>query len=97
MSDEDVAFYIRTFWSAILSAPWPKDDLIELGKLAYTKTPLSDVPEKTFFKLLPHLKLVARTFHDLLEARLTSQHTSSPPEAKQPSPTVPETKGTTGE
>lgn len=94
MSDEDTAFYIRAFWSAILSAPWPKDDLIELGKLAYAKTKLSDVPEKTFYRLLPHLKTVAQTFHDELEARPLPAATSpTPPAAPFPTPPAKEPSG----
>lgn len=79
--NEDLVFYIRSFWQAIVSAPWNRNDLIDLGKQVYAKVSLSDVDEKLFSRLLPRLKAVASTFKQLVDDRYFTVPKHALPEA----------------
>lgn len=81
--NEDLVFYIRSVWTALVSAPWPKDDLIALGKLVYAKIAISAVDEKLFGRLLPNLRTVAVTFKRLVDER-GSASPASPAPATEP-------------
>jgi hypothetical protein len=61
LSREESAFFIKTIWEALLAPAWTRDDLIELGKVIFTKIPLNHLPDQTFSKLLPYLQTMANT------------------------------------
>ena len=46
---------IRTLWEALHAPKWTRDDLIDLGKAIFAKTPLKNLDPDKFDKLLPHL------------------------------------------
>lgn len=70
MSKEDLAFFVNTIWSSLLVPSWLRDDLIELGKAVYAKTPLAKLDDKKFAQLLPFLKVVAESLGDKIYTKL---------------------------
>lgn len=85
----DVAFLINALWTSLLAPPWPKNDLIEVGKLIYAKVELKDVDGSLFNRLLPSLSAAATTLGQKI-LQLKSPPTPRQEQAASPSPS-PET------
>jgi len=83
---EDVAFLIRALWSSLLTPAWPKDDLIEFGKLIFSKIQLKEMDEALFARLLPKLSQVAKSLRHQIMQREPS---ASPAPSSSASPTEP--------
>ena len=60
LSTAEVAALIKATWTALLAPSWPKNDLIDLGKLIYAKIPLSKIDVELYGRLRPHLMAVAQ-------------------------------------
>jgi hypothetical protein len=86
MSKEDIAYFIRTMWEALLKPSWDRSDLIDLGMAVFAKTTLSKMDQKKLGRLLPSLSIVASEmgehvrhkfeseFKTLLEAQEVAHH-----------------------
>jgi hypothetical protein len=74
------ALLIRAVWESLLAPKWGRDQLIDLGKLIYTKTPLAQIEPSQLGQLLPHLKQIATT----LDERLQVQPAPTPPSEPTP-------------
>lgn len=59
---------IRALWEALLAPNWNKDDLVDLGKAVYARTPLKELDPTKFDRLLPHLIAVT----EKLEGKITA-------------------------
>jgi hypothetical protein len=86
MSKEDIAYFIKTIWTALLKPDWERSDLIDLGMAVFIKTPLSRLDAKKFEKLFPYLTIVAEDLASHLSAfmmkafeeYLKAHHNASP-------------------
>ena len=65
---------IRTLWETLLAPNWTKDDLIDLGKAIFAKTPLKRFDPVKFDRLFPHLVKIT----EALESKITPVPTDSP-------------------
>ena len=71
---------IRAVWAALLAPNWTKDDLIDLGKAIFARTPLKNFDQTKFDRILPHLDAVT----EMLEAKITPLPAASPSDAAKP-------------
>ena len=81
LSTEELKTIIGIVWEALQEPRWNKDDLIDLGKCIYAKTPLKSMDEKLFNRLFPHVTAIARSIGTNLK-KLPKQETL--PAEKQP-------------
>jgi hypothetical protein len=58
---------IRAVWEALLAPDWTKDDLINLGKAIFARTPLKRFDPDKFDRILPHLDKAT----EVLEAKIS--------------------------
>jgi hypothetical protein len=70
---------IRTVWEALLAPNWTKDDLIDLGKAIFARTPLKRFDQAKFDRILPHLSKLA----EMLEAKITPLPADPPGDAPE--------------
>jgi hypothetical protein len=85
-----IALLIRAFWSSLTTPAWKKDDLVELGKLAYAKVPLREIDPALFGRLLPYFTEISKHLYPQIEEILRVEKT---PEQTSPvSPTGQEDK-----
>jgi hypothetical protein len=73
MTKEDIAFFIRTLWSSLLKPTWARGDLIDLGMELFAKTPLSQVDQKKFGRLLPFLSQASEDFGKQVRAKFMAE------------------------
>jgi hypothetical protein len=73
MSREDIAFFIKHLWEALLAPSWSRDDLIDLGKAVFARTPLSKIEQKRFDRLLPHLTQMVKSLGVAVQAKLLEE------------------------
>jgi len=73
MSREDIAFYTKALWAALLKPNGTRSDLIDLGMEVLTKTPLSKISPKKFERLLPFLSQAAEDFAQQARSRMISE------------------------
>jgi hypothetical protein len=59
LTREESAALIRAFWEGLIAPQWTRDDLIELGKAVYAKTPLAKLTNEQLSRFLPPLKILA--------------------------------------
>lgn len=59
LSREDIAYYIKGMWEALLKPTWLRADLIDLGTAVHDKVTLSKMDPERLDKLLPNLSIVA--------------------------------------
>jgi hypothetical protein len=74
MSKEDIAYFIRAIWSALLIPNWERADLIDLGMAIFTKTTLAKMEQKKLGKLLPYLSTVAEHFGKQVRLKFSSEY-----------------------
>lgn len=82
---------IRTVWEALLAPNWTKDDLIDLGKAIFARTPLKRFDQAKFNRILPHLSKLA----EVLEANIVPLFPSGPTGLAGPGPCPTEPTGPT--
>ena len=70
---------IRTLWETLLAPNWTKDDLIDLGKAIFAKTPLKRFDPAKFDRLFPHLVRVT----EMLEAKITPMPADPPSDSPE--------------
>lgn len=69
LTKEDLAFFIKSLWSALLAPSWTRDGIIDFGKSVFAKTSLSALDDKKFGQLLPQLTTMAES----MAASMSSQ------------------------
>jgi hypothetical protein len=72
ISREDLAFYMKSIWDALLAPSSSRDDLIELGKAIYAKTPLGKLSDQQFEQLFPLLSTMAQHLARSIKQRPTA-------------------------
>lgn len=83
LSREETAFYIRTFWEALITPAWTRDTLIELGKVVFAKIPLNKLSDEQFALLIPKLQEIA-TVVGAKVALQQSQQAPAAPKTEKP-------------
>lgn len=87
-SKETLSLLIRSLYTSLTAPNWTRDDLIALGQVIYNKTPLAQIDESLFNRLLPHLSVTAQHLHTLLTAPPTPTPAQAiPPANQEPSTT----------
>lgn len=76
------AHNIRSVWEALLAPNWTKDDLIDLGKAIFARTPLKHFDQAKFDRILPHLSKLA----EVLESNIVPLSPSGPTGLTGPGP-----------
>jgi len=74
MSKEDIAYFIRTMWEALLKPDWIRGDLIDLGMAVFSKTTLSQLDQKKLNRLLPNLSIVAGEMGKHIQTRFSAEY-----------------------
>jgi hypothetical protein len=74
LSQEDIAFYAKNIWSALLEPDWKYDDLVELGKAVYAKIPLNKMDDKKFNRLFPLLVKISQFLGEQIQAKLVADY-----------------------
>lgn len=69
-SGEELASFIRIFWTALIEQPWTKDGLIDLGKAVFAKKSLGDLSNPQLELLLPRLKGISLDLIRRLQPRI---------------------------
>jgi hypothetical protein len=87
LTKQETALVMKTIWEGLLAPRWLKDDLIELGKLVYSKVPLREVDSDVFERLFPNLTQVAQHVGKTLRQQLHQE--SSPAPSPSPAPAAP--------
>jgi hypothetical protein len=72
LSKEDLAYYIRTIWTALLKPDWNRNDLIDLGMAVFTRTTLAKMDQTKLGKLLPNLSIFAEAFGQQVTAKFSA-------------------------
>ena len=78
LSREETAFYIRTFWEALISPSWSRDTLIELGKVVFAKVPLNKLSDEQFAMLIPKLQEIATIIGTKVKLQQSSEAPVAP-------------------
>lgn len=86
MSREDIAFYIRAMWTALLTPKWLRDDLINLGKAVFAKEALASMDDALFAKMIPHLTEMATVLGSQVAKKIA--HDQSAASAAPAAPTA---------
>lgn len=77
-SKEILSHLIRSLYTALSMPNWTREDLISLGQVIYNKTPLAQIDEHLFDRLLPHLSVVAQHLHTLLANPISTPPSTTP-------------------
>lgn len=72
LSNEQVALLIKNLWGALITPPWKKDDLIDLGKVVWSHTPINKLDDHLFSRLMPLLTQVALALSPTITALASS-------------------------
>lgn len=80
-SKETLSMLIRSLYTSLTVPNWTREDLISLGQVIYNKTPIAQIDDALFNRLLPHLSVVAQQLHALL----TTPAASTPSQTTTPS------------
>ena len=59
LSREEQAFLIKILWESLQVPSWSRDELIEFGKMIFSKTPFKDLNSKKFNQLSSFLTMIA--------------------------------------
>lgn len=73
---------IRAVWEALLAPSWTKDDLIDLGKAIFARTPLKRFDQAKFDRILPHLSKIT----EMLESKITPMPADPPGDTPESPP-----------
>jgi hypothetical protein len=92
LSTEELKTIIGIVWEALQAPRWNKDDLIDLGKTIYAKTPLKNMDEKLFIRLFPHIATIARSVGTKIKA-MSKQETPESERSKEEQTKEEETNG----
>lgn len=82
LNREEMAFYIRSFWEALITPQWTRDTLIELGKVVFAKVPLNKLTDEQFAALIPKLQEIAGIIG--AKVKLQQSHSSEAPASPKP-------------
>jgi hypothetical protein len=74
LTQEDIAFYAKNIWNALLEPDWKYDDLVELGKAVYAKIPLNKMDDKKFNRLFPLLVKISQFLGEQIQAKLVADY-----------------------
>lgn len=70
LTKEDLAFFIKSLWSALLAPSWTRDGIIDFGKSVFAKTSLNALDDKKFGQLLPQLTTMAESMATSMSAQI---------------------------
>jgi hypothetical protein len=73
LSREEIAWFIRSTWEALLKPNWKRSDLIDLGMAVFAKTTLAKMDQKKMGELLPYLSIVAEELGVKVRTRVTAE------------------------
>jgi hypothetical protein len=87
LPNEEIAYLIKILWGGIITPDWTSDALVELGKVVFTKTPLSKIPNQQFEVLFPYLTQIANKVGSVILNQPARQPPVTPVEPPaEPSP-----------
>lgn len=73
LNREEIAYFIRTMWDALLRPNWERGDLIDLGMAVFTKTTLAKMDQKKLGRLLPSLSMAAEYFGQQVTTKFSAK------------------------